>query len=149
MFNYVAAAAAKSLSRVRLCAIPEKVAHQAPLSLGFSRQEHWSGLPFPSPMRKSEVAQLCPTLSNPLDCGPSGSSIHGIFQPRVLEWGAIAFSKPPTKRIQMIAWHFQAEAHTAGEETRGLCIFDLPQSLRQGCCISPKPLPGHHHSGPR
>ena len=36
-------------SRVRLCATPEKAAHQAPLSLGFSRQEHWSGLPFPSP----------------------------------------------------------------------------------------------------
>ena len=36
-------------SHVRLCATPETVAHQAPLSLGFSRQEHWSGLPFPSP----------------------------------------------------------------------------------------------------
>ena len=39
----------KSLSRVRLCATPWTVAHQALLSLGFSRQEHWSGLPFPSP----------------------------------------------------------------------------------------------------
>ena len=42
------------LSRVRLCATPETAAHQAPLSLGFSRQEHWSGLPFPSPMHESE-----------------------------------------------------------------------------------------------
>ena len=41
-------------SRVQLCAAPETAAHQAPLSLGFSRQEHWSGLPFPSPMRESE-----------------------------------------------------------------------------------------------
>ena len=41
---------------------------------------------------ESEVAQLCPTLSDPLDCSPPGSSIHGIFQARVLEWGAIAFS---------------------------------------------------------
>ena len=41
-------------SRVRLCATPQMAAHQAPLSLGFSRQEHWSGLPFPSPMRESE-----------------------------------------------------------------------------------------------
>ena len=41
-------------SRVRLCATPETIAHQAPLSLGFSRQEHWSGLPFPSPMHESE-----------------------------------------------------------------------------------------------
>ena len=41
-------------SRVRLCAAPETAAHQAPLSLGLSRQEHWSGLPFPSPMHESE-----------------------------------------------------------------------------------------------
>ena len=41
---------------------------------------------------ESEVAQSCPTLSDPMDCSPSSSSIHGIFQARVLEWGAIAFS---------------------------------------------------------
>ena len=41
-------------SRVRLCATPETAAHQAPPSLRFSRQEHWSGLPFPSPMQESE-----------------------------------------------------------------------------------------------
>ena len=41
---------------------------------------------------QSEVAQLCPTLSDPMDCSLPGSSIHGIFQARVLEWGAIAFS---------------------------------------------------------
>ena len=41
-------------SRVWLCATPETAAHQAPLSVGFSRQEHWSGLPFPSPMHESE-----------------------------------------------------------------------------------------------
>ena len=41
-------------SRVRLCATPETAAHQAPLSLGFSWQEHWSGLSFPSPMQESE-----------------------------------------------------------------------------------------------
>ena len=39
---------------------------------------------------ESEVAQSCPTLSNPMDCSLPGSSIHGIFQARVLEWGAIA-----------------------------------------------------------
>ena len=39
-----------------------------------------------------EVAQLCPTLSDPMDCSLPGSSVHGIFQARVLEWGAIAFS---------------------------------------------------------
>ena len=41
-------------SCVRLCETPEMAAHQAPLSLGFSRQEHWSGLPFPSPVHESE-----------------------------------------------------------------------------------------------
>ena len=41
---------------------------------------------------ESEVAQSCPTRSDPMDCSPLGSSIHGIFQARVLEWGAIAFS---------------------------------------------------------
>ena len=41
---------------------------------------------------ESEVAQSCPTLSNPMDCSLPGSSTHGIFQVRVLEWGAIAFS---------------------------------------------------------
>ena len=41
-------------SRVRLCATPETAAHQDPPSLGFSRQEHWSGLPFPSPVHESE-----------------------------------------------------------------------------------------------
>ena len=69
-------------------------AHQAPPSLGFSRQEHWSGLPFPSPMHESEsdVAQSCRTPSDPMNCSLPGSSVHGIFQARVLEWGAIAFS---------------------------------------------------------
>ena len=80
------------VSCVRLCATPKTAAHQAPPSLGFSRQEHWSGLPFPSPMHESEseVAQSCPTLHDPMDCSLPGSSAHGIFQARVLEWGAIA-----------------------------------------------------------
>ena len=42
---------------------------------------------------ESEVAQPCPTLRDPMDCSPPGSSVHGIFQARVLEWGAIAFSR--------------------------------------------------------
>ena len=79
----------------------EMATHQASSSLGFSRQEHWSGLPFPSPMHesKSEVAQSCPTLSDPMDCSLPGSSIQGIFQARVLEWGAIAFSKINNDRV--------------------------------------------------
>ena len=74
-------------------------AHQAPPSLGFSRQEHWTGLPFPSPMHgsesESEVAQSCPTLSDRMDCSLPGFSIREIFQARALEWGAIAFSEKP------------------------------------------------------
>ena len=41
---------------------------------------------------ESEVIQLCPTLHDPMDCSLPGSSVHGIFQARVLEWGAITFS---------------------------------------------------------
>ena len=69
-------------SRVRLCATPETAAYQAPPSLGFSRQEHWSGLPFPSPMHErkseSEVAHSCLTLSDPMDCSLPGFSVHGF-----------------------------------------------------------------------
>ena len=67
-------------SRVRLCATPYMAAHQASPSLGFSRQEHWNGLTFPSPVHESEseVTQSCPTPSDPMDCSLPGSSIHGM-----------------------------------------------------------------------
>ena len=42
---------------------------------------------------EGEVAQSCPTLCNPMDCSPPGSSVHGIFQARILEWVAISFSR--------------------------------------------------------
>ena len=88
----IAAATAKSLqSCPTLCDLRDGGPPGSP-SLGFSRQEHWSGLPFPFPTRESEVTQSCPTLSDPMDCSLPGSSIHGIFQARVLERGAIAFS---------------------------------------------------------
>ena len=78
------------LSRVRLCATPEMAAHQAPPFLGFSRWEHWSGCHFLLQCMKvkseNEVAQSCPTPSDPVDYSPPGSSIHGIFQARVLEY---------------------------------------------------------------
>ena len=87
----------KSLSRVQLFATLWTVAHQAPPSMGFSRQECWSGVPLPSPAMYDAAAaakarQSCPTLCDPIDGSPPGSCIHGIFQARVLEWGAIAFS---------------------------------------------------------
>ena len=48
---------------------------------------------------ESEVAQSCPTPGDPMDCSPPGSSVHGILQARVLEWGAIAFSMTDLDRI--------------------------------------------------
>ena len=78
-------------------------AHQALPSLGFSRQEHWSGLPFPSPMHESEKEKgshsVVSDSSDPMDCSLPGSSVHGIFQAKVLEWAAIVKqrSKVPQK----------------------------------------------------
>ena len=92
--NRYAAAAAKSLRSCPTLCDPIDGTPPGSPSLGFSRQEHWSGFLFPSPVHKSEseVAQSCPPLRDPMDCSLPGSSTHGIFQARVLEWGAIAFS---------------------------------------------------------
>ena len=78
-------------------ATPWTAAHQAPPSMGVSRQECWSRLPFPSPVPSpsvqfSSVAQSCLTLQDPMYCSLPVSSVHWIFQARILEWGAIAFS---------------------------------------------------------
>ena len=51
---------------------------------------------------ESEVTQLCPTPSDPMDCSLPGSSVHGIFQARVLEWGAIAFSKSSIRNVKKL-----------------------------------------------
>ena len=99
-------------SRGWLWATSQTAGHQAPPSLGFSRQEHWSGLPFPSPMHKSEKwkgSQSCLTLRDPMDGSLPGSSVHGIFQARVLEWGAIAFWRSSLntnkKNIRLVGWY--------------------------------------------
>ena len=103
-------------SHVWLFVIPWTVAHQAPLSMGFSRQEYWSGLSCPlssnqgwnshlfcflhwqecslplAPPGKPQVdlaaksLQSCLTLCDPMDCSPPGSSVHGILRTRILEW---------------------------------------------------------------
>ena len=68
--------------RVRLCATPQTAAHQAPPSLGFSRQEHWSGLPFPSPMHESEK------LKGSRSVVSDSSRPHGLQPTRLLRpWG--------------------------------------------------------------
>ena len=100
-------------------ATPWTVAHRASLCMEFSRQEYWSELPFPFPGNlpksgielrspalqadalpselpgkpESEVTQLCLTLYDFMDCSLPGSSVHGIFQARILEWVAISFSR--------------------------------------------------------
>ena len=83
-------------SCVRLCATPEMAAHQAPLSLGFSRQEHWSGLPFPSPMHESEKWKWSRSVvsdpQRPYGLQPTRLLRPWDFPARVLEWGVIAFS---------------------------------------------------------
>ena len=102
-------------------ATPWTVAHQAPLSMGFPRQEYWSGLPCSLPgdildpgiepmcllhwqedsfntgkpdllYATAKSLQSCPTLCNPTDSSPPGSPIPGILQARTLEWVAISFS---------------------------------------------------------
>ena len=109
----------KLLSRVQLFATPWTVAHQAPLSMGFCRQEDWSGLPFSSPgdlpnpgikpgsptlqadtfpseppgKTKNSHSEVALTLCDPMDCSLLGSHVHGIFQATVLEWIAIFFSR--------------------------------------------------------
>ena len=105
----------KSLSRVQLFATPWTAAYQAPPSMGFSRQEYWSRLPLPSPKVNlchskwkdfllsrgwvifhcatyeyipcvcAKLLQSCPILCNPMDRSPSGSSVHGVLQARILE----------------------------------------------------------------
>ena len=67
---------------VRLCVTPDTAAYQAPLSMGFSRQEHWSGLPLHCLLQcirvksESEVAQSCPTLCNPMNLSMPGLPVH-------------------------------------------------------------------------
>ena len=117
----------KSLSFVRLCTMPETAAHQAPPSLGFSRQEHWSKLPFPSPMHESEKwkwsCSVMSTFSDSMDCSLPGSSIHEIFQARVLECGAIGFSIGIILRLikmkhnKGLLWLMEGDPH--GSSARG------------------------------
>ena len=63
---------------------------------------------------ESEVAQLCPSFCNPVDCSPPGSSIHGILQARILEWVAISFSRESSQPgIEPTSPAMQADALTS------------------------------------
>ena len=77
---------------------------------------------------ESEVVQSCPTLRNPMDCSLPGSSVHGIFQARVLEWGAIAFSYKVANTPQIL----NSETHLALgflDEKLEICNRQLPSFL--------------------
>ena len=83
-------------SRVQLCATPETAAHRLPRPWDSPGKNTGVGCHFllqcMKVKSKSEVTQSCPTPSDPMGCSLPGSSVHGIFQARVLEWGATAFS---------------------------------------------------------
>ena len=87
----------KSLSRVRLLATPWTTVYQTPPSMGFSRQEYWSGVPLPSPLSPAcmhvKSLQSCLTFRDPMDCNLPGSSVHGILQKRTLKCVAVPSSR--------------------------------------------------------
>ena len=91
---------------------------------------------------ESEVAQSCPTLSDPMDCSLPGSSIHGIFQARVLEWGAIAFSIvwPQVNRREGTQLHPSTE-----NWIQDLLSMALPIRTRPSCPLSQSLPSGSFH----
>ena len=92
-------------SRVRLCATPWTVATRLPRPWDSPGKNTGVGCHFLLQCMKvkseSKVTQSYPTLSDPMDCSLPGSSIHGIFQARVLQWGAIAFSGTQVYWVQI------------------------------------------------
>ena len=78
---------------------------------------------------ESEVAQLCLTLSDPMDCSPPGSSIHGIFQARVLEWGAIAFSMTNLDIIEKQRHYFLTKVHLVKAVIFPVVTYDVRVGL--------------------
>ena len=139
---------------VWLLATTWTVAHQAPLSIGFPTQEHWSGLPFP-PLRDipnsgiqplspespapagryvttelpaaaaAKSLQSCPTRWDPIDGSPPGSPIPGILQARTLEWVAISFSN---------AWKWKGKVKSFNRvqlfATSWTTAYQAPPSMR-------------------
>ena len=105
---------------------------------------------------ESEVAQLCSTLSNPMDCSPPGSPVPGIFQARVLEWGAIVFSRLHHRwyliRSVSVSVHINTHAHTHTYTQPPLIPIystQYPQITATIYCFSPPPLPGPFFDHPK
>ena len=91
-------------SCVQLCATPQTAPTRLPRPWDFPGKNTGVGCHFPlqcmKVKSKSEVAQSCPTLRNPMDCRLPGTSVHGIFQARVLKWVAIAFSQEQLRKLK-------------------------------------------------
>ena len=115
---------------------PWTITRQALLSMEFSRQEYWSGLPFSSPNVHHAAAakslQLCPTLCNPIEGSPPGSPIPGILQTRTLEWLAITFSKAwkwkmKVKSLRLSTWKLHSRVRLLA--TPWTAVYQAPPSM--------------------
>ena len=106
------------LSHVQLFATPWTAAHQASLSITNSQKVK----------SESEVAQLCLTLCNPVDCSPPGSSVHGILQERIMEW--VAMPSPRDLGNPGIGPRISCSSCTAG---RFFNHWATRESLRRQC----------------
>ena len=96
--------------------------------------------------KESEVAQLCPTLCSPMDCRPPGSSIHGLFQARVLEWVAVSFSRGSSLHDGLPFQNTfpQETCFVSGNWLEGLgCVGKIP--WRKKWQPTPVLLPGKFH----
>ena len=137
-------------SRVRLCATPETAAHQAPPSLGFSRQEHWSGLPFPSPTHEREKwkgsRSVMSDSSRPIGLQPTrllhpwnfpgkstGVGCHCLL--RGHNWACPNTLKKVPQRIitkpvvtYLLTWLSEYQVHIHKECTVGLSVDAIPTS---------------------
>ena len=90
---------------------------------------------------ESEVAQSCLTLRDPMDCSPPGSSVHGTFQARVLEWGAIAFSNlSPLNPVYFSPCHSQLSAIVLC-----LCLFSVSTWAEIFVCLVHHYIPSAWH----
>ena len=88
--------------------------------------------------RESEVAQSCLTLSDSMDCSLPGSSIHGIFQARVLEWGAIAFSALVVREMQIkstMRYQFTPTKMTAIKKQNNSVLVRNVEKLEHFCQV--------------
>ena len=88
---------------------------------------------------ESEVTQSCPTLSDPMDCSPPGSSVHGIFQARVLEWSAIAFSSAPLQKPSKCFVAFAHSPFTRPESSLRKAALTISTSPPKTSVASHKP----------